>query len=148
MCVCVVCGCVWVHGVGTVTGRITPHAPFESFLLCVYIMYRTVESCDCTNFGIIIILTLFFSIPGLRKGDAIALTFFMTLIFVALITAAIAITVMWFVCVKRNATMATSPKTNGDHSMSDYKVGNTAKVETTPSTRPSRPPRPPTRPKV
>ncbi len=87
---------------------------------------------------------------GLPRASALALTFFLTLILVALITAAIVITVMWFACVRKNkATMGTSPTTNHSVDNSDYNESknpaySTAKAENTP---PSRPPRPPTKPK-
>lgn len=90
---------------------------------------------------------------GIRKSEAISATFFFTLIPVALITALIVFLIMWFVCVKRNAPVGTSPKTHQATELDDFHATNSAYEKTdlpAPSPgRPSRPPRPPpTRPKV
>ena len=80
--------------------------------------------------------------PGLRKGEAIAVTFFITLIVVAIVTGLIVFLIMWFVCVnKKNRSSSPNNGVNNYHYDKNDEV-NSYPSETPPS-RPSRPPAPP-----
>ena len=82
--------------------------------------------------------------PGLRKAEAIAVTFFITLIVVAIVTGLIVFLIMWFVCVKKQNN-SPSPKNGVDNNYHYEQKAEEVKSypSNTPPSRPSRPPAPP-----